>query len=218
MGGSLEPATERRGSNEDEETETFSLRFPNLNFGNMDAEGQKLAENLGPDVILVGWSMGGMLALQVAAWAPGKVLGLVLVSTTPKFIRSEDFPYGLPPALLKRLRKRIKSEGISAFHSLIFKKEKISGLAQISMEQAEKELSELAKADLREILPEIKAPTLIIHGNQDKICLPAAAKYMEDKILNSKLVMMDGVGHAPMIEVPQLFNLHLRRFIESYVK
>ena len=191
---------------------------PELNFEDLRAESQKLAENLGPDVILVGWSMGGMVALQVAAWAPAKVLGLVLVSTTPKFIKSEDFPYGLPPALLKRLQKRIKSEGISAFHSLIFKKNEVVGLAHISAEVAEKEMPELAKADLRELLPEIKVPTLIIHGSQDQICLPSVAKFMKNRIPSSKLVMLDGIGHAPMIEVPQLFNLHLQRFIGNYVK
>jgi len=221
------PANKLRGFQDDgnsEETETclpagtaFSLRFPNLNFGNMDAESQKLANQLRPGSILIGWSMGGMLALKTTELAGDKIKALVLISTTPKFIRSPDFPHGLPMALLKRLEKKIRAEGTAAFHNLVFKNTPSIGLAHLSWEEVGKEFTELVRIDLRGSLKKIRIPTLIVHGDRDEICLPSAAEYMRENILNSDLVMLPGVGHAPMIENPELFNSHLSRFIEKYV-
>ncbi|MBI5399068.1 alpha/beta fold hydrolase [Candidatus Saganbacteria bacterium] len=183
---------------------------PQLNFENWEAGGEGLERGLG----LVGWSMGGMAALQLAAKFPEKIKALVLVSTTPKFIRSPNWQFGLPLAILRRLQKRIKIAGINAFHSLIFDLNKnISGLADPPLEQIESELEELARLDLRAFLPRINMPTLIIHGERDEICLPGAADYMQKKIPNSQLLLFPGVGHAPMIEISDVFNARLKEFI-----
>jgi len=189
---------------------------PEINFENMDAESQKLADQLNRGSILVGWSMGGMLALKMAAIAEGNIRALVLVSTTPKFIKSPDFPYGLPLALLRRLEKRVRIEGTAAFHNLVFKNRRSIGLAHLSWEEVGKEFNQLAQIDLRGLLSKVSIPTLIIHGDRDEICLPSAAEYMKENISGSELVMLPGVGHAPMVEVPELFNSQLDRFIEKY--
>src|SRR3989338_9239224 len=156
---------------------------PQLNFGNINAEAKRLLDIIGmgdgvSGVALIGWSMGGMIALQAAALSREKIKGLVLVSTTPKFVSAPDYPHGLPMALLKNLRKRIKTHGTKAFHDLAFKGRKAAGF--------------------------VKTP--IVHGEKDEICLPGAARYMNERIAGSSLVMMPEVGHAPMLEAPERFN------------
>src|SRR5580698_3178204 len=47
---------------------------------------------------LLGWSLGGQIAIDLAAAMPGSVERLILVATTPRFAKSEDWPYGMPPA------------------------------------------------------------------------------------------------------------------------
>ena len=64
-------------------------------------------------------------------------------------------------------------------------------------------------------LSKIKAPTLIIHGSKDEICLPTAAQYLQNNIQNSKLVMLEGVGHAPLVEAAERFNQLLGEFMAS---
>jgi len=191
---------------------------PRLDFCGIDEESARLATDLEPGSILIGWSMGGMLAIKTAALAQDKLKALVLVSTTPKFLRSADFEFGLSESLLQRLVKKIRSEGISAFHSLIFKDRRPEGLAEMSFKKAEKELHELSKCDLRRQLSELKLPTMIIHGSEDAICLPGAAEYMHKQIANNEIVLLQGVGHAPMIETPGLFNFHIQRFIQNYAR
>ncbi|MBI5078754.1 alpha/beta hydrolase [Candidatus Saganbacteria bacterium] len=189
---------------------------PRLNFENMEAESRKLVESLREKTILVGWSMGGMLAMTAAVQAQDRVCGLVLVSTTPKFIRAAGFHPGLSPVLLRRLERKIEAEGVSAFHKLIFKEEESEGREAIPPARAKKELAELARLDFRGILPQIKIPTLILHGDRDEICPPSAAIFMREKICGSELVIFPGVGHALMLEIPQLFNSHFKKFMEKY--
>jgi pimeloyl-[acyl-carrier protein] methyl ester esterase len=191
---------------------------PDLRFECIDKTAAKLSEKMkaGDKNALIGWSMGGMVAMRAATMAPEMISALALVSTTPKFIRSKDFTHAVPRSLLERLKKRIRTEGITAFHSLVLKDDRSVGQSQISWERAEKELAELERVDLRNILYDIRIPTLIIHGAEDHICLPGSAEYMKEKIAKSELVMIEGVGHAPMIEAPQIFNQHLRGFIERH--
>jgi pimeloyl-[acyl-carrier protein] methyl ester esterase len=184
---------------------------PQLYFDDLEREADRVGREMGRGTRIVGWSMGGMVAQLIAAKYPEKVEQLVLVSTTPKFIASDDFPFGLPAAALKRLGQRIQREGMQAFHSIIFPDGHSIGLANLSIERAEKELAALGKADFRDILGKIKAPALIIHGDKDEICPPGAAIYMYRAIPGSQLVMLEGVGHAPMIEAPERFKEALCR-------
>jgi pimeloyl-[acyl-carrier protein] methyl ester esterase len=50
---------------------------------------------------LLGWSLGGQIALDLAAAMPGQVERLALVATTPRFAASADWPYGMPPSSLE---------------------------------------------------------------------------------------------------------------------
>ncbi|MCU0640496.1 MAG: alpha/beta hydrolase [Candidatus Margulisbacteria bacterium] len=185
---------------------------PQLKFDDLHREAERVGRQLETGTTLIGWSMGGMIAMLVAGKFPEKIKDLVLVSTTPKFLSSPDFPAGISPVLLKRLEKRIRTEGTKAFHALIFKDGQPVGVAHLSFEQAREELTELARADLRSELARIKAPTLIIHGDRDEICLPAAAQYLHANIRKSELVILPGIGHAPLIEAPAKINALLAKY------
>ena len=189
---------------------------PELDFENIPAEAKRVAELITQDSILIGWSMGGLVAIELAVLAGAKLKALVLVSTTPKFVRSADFPEGLPLALLRRMEKRIEREGAAAFHSLVFKNGETVGLEHLPPKRAERELAELARLDLRPALKQITVPTLIIHGDRDEICLPAAAKFMSLEVGGCELEIISGVGHAPMIEAADQFNALLENFINDY--
>jgi pimeloyl-[acyl-carrier protein] methyl ester esterase len=181
--------------------------FPSIDFSNLQDASDKLAKDLlGDNLTLAGWSMGGMLAILLAAKFPEKIKRLILISTTPKFTGE---PCGISPAILHKLRKQIRREGISAFHKLITEERNHPGLENTPIEQAERELDELERTDVCDLLPQIKTLTLIIHGDRDRICLPAAAEYLKSKIENSKLVMLPGIGHAPMLEAPEMLRQYV---------
>ncbi|MFA6431618.1 MAG: alpha/beta fold hydrolase [Candidatus Margulisiibacteriota bacterium] len=186
---------------------------PKLDLSDLKKECARLGGELPDNTTLVGWSMGGMLALKMALDFPNKIKSLVLVSTSPKFVAGDDYPCGLSPVILRKIRKDIKRGGIVVFHHLAFKDDRFPGKEIVSIDKAIQELDELERIDLREALNKIKVPTLIIHGEKDEICLPSAAEYLHNRIAGSRLVILKDVWHAPQLEVPEKFNACLKEFI-----
>ena len=66
-------------------------------------------------------------------------------------------------------------------------------------------------------LHSIKAPTLLIWGNQDNITPPFVAEKFAELIPNSRLYFLDQCGHAPMMEHPVQFNEYLDEFLERVI-
>jgi pimeloyl-ACP methyl ester carboxylesterase len=73
----------------------------------------------------------------------------------------------------------------------------------------------LMQEDMRDVLPRITAPALILHGDEDSICNPAGAAFMHSAISGSKLVMLEHTGHAPFLTRSDEVTGLLRLFLES---
>ncbi len=72
-----------------------------------------------------------------------------------------------------------------------------------------------AKADLRDVLPHINVPTLLLYGDADQRSPFNVAEALHTGIPDTKLVVMPGVGHESNMEAPEVFNTHVRRFIKN---
>ena len=66
-----------------------------------------------------------------------------------------------------------------------------------------------------EELNQIKQPTLLIWGNNDTITPPFVGREFHRLIPNSELHFIDKCGHAPMMEVPNEFNVILAQFLQK---
>ncbi|MBI5699436.1 alpha/beta fold hydrolase [Candidatus Saganbacteria bacterium] len=171
----------------------------------------------GGSEVLIGWSMGAEEAVDQYLNDPEKVKALVLVSATPKFLGP---PVGISSALLRNLEKKIEANferGLRFFYSLMFLGGRIHPLIKkMALPDKEKvfaDLEHLKVSDWRNILPEIKVPVLLIHGESDKICLPAAAAYLHDGIAGAEIKIFERSGHAPFLDWPDKFNRVLKEFI-----
>lgn len=189
----------------------------------------ELLDSLAIDkVCLIGWSMGAQLALQLFRQAPERLSGLVLVSGTPHFCMADDFPHGLPRAEARSMELRIKRNLLQAgseFFALMFARDELprGELGRIAanlvarlpdLNIAAESLHELILADLREVLPTVEIPALIIHGTEDRICLPGASRYMAGRMPSAELLNFENVGHAPFISRAERFNSAVAAFVE----
>ncbi|MCC7576639.1 MAG: alpha/beta hydrolase [Methanomethylovorans sp.] len=75
-----------------------------------------------------------------------------------------------------------------------------------------------AEADLRDMLPTIKVPTLLLYGGADKRSPSDVAENLHAKIPASKLVIIPGVGHEVSLEAPEIFNANVRSFLRTNQK
>jgi pimeloyl-ACP methyl ester carboxylesterase len=76
----------------------------------------------------------------------------------------------------------------------------------------------MAEADLRDVLPRISVPTMLIYGELDQRAPLKVAKDMYVRIPSSELVLIPGAGHLVNAEAPAEFNAQVRRFIRSVVR
>lgn len=73
----------------------------------------------------------------------------------------------------------------------------------------------LAEADLRDVLPHIDVPTLLLYGDADQRSPLNVAEDLQAKIPTSRLVVMPGVSHWSNMEAPETFNTEVRNFLRS---
>lgn len=182
-------------------------------------------------MVLTGWSLGALVALELALLMPEKIKSLVLIGGTSRFTQAPDYHGGLPRVLVERMKKsltRNPGQTLEKFFSLMFtSQEREEGIMEqfqkgyLSPGQnwSEKELAAgldfLINQDLREKLGKIKVPSLIIHGDRDEICPPAAACYLHAQLKNSQLQMLPGCGHVPFLSKAEVFNEIVRRWLDD---
>lgn len=70
---------------------------------------------------------------------------------------------------------------------------------------------------LEEIAPELTMPTRIVWGDQDRILNPSGARILETLLPDSSVLLLKGIGHAPMIETPELVAQDFDAFVQSAV-
>ena len=180
------------------------------------------------NINLVGWSMGGMIAINFAFQYPEYVKKLVLVSTPAKFVASEDYDEGISHIVMQSFINKFRKSPVrmlSNFASLIlknadFKKEDLNLIKQSSnISNKDKTLQNLLllrDCDLRDKLHSIKVPTLLIHGKGDMICPYACTDYMHSKIKNSVLHTFESAGHVPFVTKHEEFNILLDGFLRDH--
>jgi len=72
-----------------------------------------------------------------------------------------------------------------------------------------------AEADLRDVLPQIAVPTLLLYGDKDVRASLDVARGLHAGIPGSRLVILEGVGHVSNVEAPERFNAELRAFLRA---
>jgi pimeloyl-ACP methyl ester carboxylesterase len=73
----------------------------------------------------------------------------------------------------------------------------------------------LAEADLRDVLPHITVPTLLLYGDADRRAPLPVAEALHAQIPASRLVVMAGVGHESNIEAAEHFTTEVRSFLRA---
>lgn len=173
---------------------------------------------------VLGHSFGGALALEVVRRHPRAVATLVLAGGYAGWkgsLPAEEVERRLAFALdtADRLPGRFEPASMRGLFSERMSPDTAAALASIMSESrpvATRAMARaLAEADLREELPSINVPTLLIHGEADERSTLAVAEDLHDRIPTSSLVVLPGLGHECSLEDPGLFNAEVRRFLAA---
>jgi pimeloyl-[acyl-carrier protein] methyl ester esterase len=191
-----------------------------------DALKQTLQKQDDPCVV-VGWSAGAIVALEVTCESPGSLKGLVLIGATPKFCAEEGYSWGVAArnvrAMIMQVRKEPRAvlgrffQDVSwpAVESESCLNEKVNAACHIGIEHLVHGLEYLRKMDLRDRLKGIEIPILIIHGKKDRIVPWQAGAWLNRSLPNSRIIIHEGVGHDIPERQAVVLASQIREFLEN---
>ena len=174
--------------------------------------------------IIVGNSLGGMVAWKYAARYPDDLKKLILISPSAfPFAGLTETPQPIAPAMEAYLRFG-QAEDVNSVYSLqFFDKSKVStdrieqyhklmrrdGNAQAFVEHMEA----FALPDPREELEKIQAQTLVLWGREDRLISVDQAEQIAKHIPNSQVQLLDSLGHIPQEEAPRKIIAAMMKFL-----
>jgi len=175
--------------------------------------------------VLVGHSMGGAIAAEVALAAPGRVRGLVLVDAAGLGVR---WPFALRAARLPwlgavatALRGRASTAGILRSTYGDPRKVTARDVDQYYAPVPDPEYGRALRGVLREFrfdalagrLGSLSAPTLVVWGSADRWIPPAIGRRLAAELPRSAFLLVPFAGHAAPEEAPALVNRSLLAFL-----
>jgi malonyl-CoA O-methyltransferase len=177
---------------------------------------------------LLGWSFGGMVALEIARSRPADIAALVLIATTPCFLARDDWAGGMQPEVLEGFAAGLSSDyrrtianflalqawgderATDALRSL---RAHLASHGEPVPEALRAGLKILREADLRDSLPAIATPTLVIAGERDRITPVAAGRELAARLPAARFVEIARAGHAPFLSHGDEVLRHVQQFL-----
>ncbi len=196
----------------------------------MVADVLALLDHLGIDKAhVLGYSLGGLVAQELAIRYPERVKKLILASTFAAGVEYDPSAHGLAKALgLQPGQKQLTIEGpdvkraMSAVLELSFNRWAYRMAARILARVFPQQFEDSgvagqfqagANANTLDRLGSIQAPTLVLTGAADRLIDPAASRLLASRIPHARLVMIEGGSHAFAIELTQQFNRAVLDFL-----
>ena len=177
---------------------------------------------------VLGWSLGGMVALELARSRPGDLAALVLIATTPCFLARDDWPTGMNPDVLDGFAAGLAGDyrrtltnflalqtwgDENASQALRSLRANLDSHGEPDPQALTAGLGILRTADLRDALAAITVPTLVIAGEHDRITPVAAGRELASRLPSARFVEVPKAGHAPFLSHPETVRREVEKFL-----
>lgn len=199
--------------------------LPNADY-TLDFLVEKVASVIPEKCHLIGWSLGGLVALALADKMPERVLSLITVACTPKYVSDDSWPTAMAPEILDKFAElyeedndgtlirflALNAKGSDTMQDDVRKLKDILYFCGLPAPRALREgLRILRETDLRNALRSVRVPVLMVFGEKDHIVPVAVMGAIEAMIASKKdnalvrTAMMQGVSHVPFVTAPDIF-------------
>ena len=170
-----------------------------------------------PPAPWLGWSLGGLVALEAALALPGRVRALVAIAANPRFVVAPDWPHGVAHAVFDEFAQGLATDYRGTIERFLALEVHGSDRAMTELralrrcvfahgEPAPHVLTDglalLADGDKRAALAGLRVPSLWIAGARDRLVPPAAMAWAAQQAPGGRHVRIPGGGHAPFIGHP----------------
>ncbi|BBI98662.1 pimeloyl-[acyl-carrier protein] methyl ester esterase [Ferrigenium kumadai] len=196
----------------------------------LDAIVDELAERFDESLTVCGWSLGGQIALRWAASHPRQVSRLVMVASTPCFVRQPGWDCAMAPDTLAQFAAALQRDHAATLRRFLAlqvrgsegERELLARLRAALFSRGEPDMAALQSgleilrdSDQRAALPEIELPVLVIAGERDTLTPPQASRYSAERLPDARLEIIGGAAHAPFLSHPEKFMGSLKSFLHE---
>jgi pimeloyl-[acyl-carrier protein] methyl ester esterase len=195
-----------------------------------DLEGlsRVVAAHLPERCAVVGWSLGGLVAQRLALLFPERVSHLVLIATGAVGAKRRDYPHAADPTLLTGLGERLRKDwratvleflnlevrgDANPLEALRVLRQQVDSHGAANPAALAAYLDILRTTDLRASATAIRAPTLVIAGEHDRLTPPEGAKTLAGLIPGAQLLMVPRAAHAPFLSHRVLVEERITEFL-----
>ena len=177
---------------------------------------------------VLGWSLGGLVAMRWALTRPERVHRLALVCTTPRFVADPDWPHAMAGEAIARfgdelhvawkltVQRFLALQVHNSEHgraTLAAMRDALWARGEPSRSALAEMLEVLVTADLRAAAPSIEQPTLVVAGGRDTLTPPAAGRWLANAIPGAQFQEIAGSAHAPFLSHRDEFLAALEHFL-----
>lgn len=162
----------------------------------------------------LGWSLGGLVALQRAAQAPASVRGLVMLAASPRFVRDDDWTAGMDAMVFRNFASELGRDYRGTLDRFLMLEAQGSDHVRDELKLLRAQvfahgeplagvlcdgLAVLEDTDLRAALPALAMPSLWLAGRRDRLVSPAAMRAAAEASPQGRFVQVESGGHAPFL-------------------
>ncbi|WP_458185085.1 alpha/beta fold hydrolase [Haladaptatus sp. NG-WS-4] len=178
------------------------------------------------DVVLVGWSMGALVAWEyVDQFGTDGIRGLVVVDMSASAFRWDDFDHGNTDfARLMETLELVQTDHLGLVEGLIdatFKEPPSEETRRLAFDEVSRTPPPIKSAilfdypthDYRDVLPDVDVPTLVCAGADEKWRTVAAVEDVADRIPSAEFEPFEESGHVLSLEEPERFNRAIADFV-----
>ncbi|NMP16100.1 pimeloyl-ACP methyl ester esterase BioH [Thalassotalea sp. Y01] len=181
--------------------------------------------------IIVGWSLGGLVATELALQHSDLVKAVVTVTSSPYFVEQDNWP-GIKPELLKSFHQQLavnsdktianflKIQAMGSEHvrqDIKEIKSLIDSRPKANIDILDASLSLLENVDLRRQVGDLQVPLLRLYGRLDSLVPKAVIERMDELVPQSDSFMFHRASHAPFISHKDEFYRVLRDWIQGII-
>jgi pimeloyl-ACP methyl ester carboxylesterase len=186
----------------------------------MDAAGSRRAA-------FFGLSEGAAMSILFAATYPERVAALVVRSCSPRTMWAPDFPWGRSAEAYQREM----NQALRVYADREDARQVVRGLGMQTDEEVEAYIDLLRygaspgmlgalyrmnrEIDIRDVLPTVRVPTLVLHGSEDQIVPAEVGRYTAERLPMARFVELPGVGHLALGDASGRIQAEIEHFLNE---